>query len=778
MAIGEVRVSPWTTTSAALARIARLRTHGPEFPLPTLIAAASYVTASTANVHPTGMAFLDHLYPALVGGIGAYAGSRASRGSLLWLAVVTAALCRGSLLMAGALCLLVAVGGTFPRDASPVLGSASAALSVQVLLHLPPLGFQGATAVAACIAIVPLLVSSTRSLPLRVRQWATVMGACLAVGASASAVAVGVAALMVRTQVDQGSSTAQAAIATLKSGNLAAATTQLKVATAELTAAGRTLNSWWTAGAAVVPVVAQQRRALTVSVSVAHDISAAAETNASAIDFSQLHVTNGAIDLAAVRAIGAPLNNLDAALTKGSLRLASVASPWQLPPIASKIAALQSDITKVTTVTKLASMAVHDAPSLLGADGTRRYFVGFLDPAESRGLGGLLVWYGELTATNGHIQLTSFGDAGAIAKQLQAKGGGHLSGPPSYLARYGQFKPQDTFIDVPYSPDLPTVTSVVSQLYQQVGHHPIDGMLILDAKSVASILSATGPLQVAGLGTLNGANTEQMLLEGQYAKYPTVADQGARKAALADALKLAAGRLTGGTLPGLRTLVGDLAPDVATGDLLFWSLHPTDQALLYATGLAGAFPKAHGGDLLSFITQNAANNKTDAYMQRSISDNVEYNPATGAVQSTVTATLHNSAPDKGLSPLVIGSYAGSGLAPGSNLVWFSVYSPLTISNATVNGKVTALTSTPELGVNTYSGYVDVPSGATARVIVTLHGVVGKGTYNIVLHNQPMVLADHVVVNVTSVGGGWHAEQNNTWLVPTKLNAFRSFRFKH
>ena len=778
MAIGEIRVPPWATASAAITRFARLRTRGPEFPLPTLIAAASYLAASTADVHPTGLAFLDHLYPALLGGLGAFAGSRANRGSILWLAVVAAALCRGSLLLAGALCLLVAVGGTFTTNASPILGSASAALSVQVLLHLPPIGLQGATAATACVALMPLLVSSTRSLPIRVRQWATVVGVCLAVGATASAIAVGVAALMVRQQVDQGGSTAQAAIATLKSGNLAEATGQLKIATAELNAADRTLNSWWTAGASVVPLVAQQRQALTVSVSVARNIAAAAQANASAIDFSQLHVTNGAIDLAAVRALDAPLNNLGAALASGTSRLASVASSWQLAPIASKVAKLQSDITNVTKITRLASMAVRDAPSLLGADGTRRYFVGFLDPAESRGLGGLLVWYGELTATNGHIRLTSYGDAGAIANQLQAKGGGHLSGPPSYLARYGQFKPQDTFIDVPYSPDLPTVTSVVSQLYQQLGHHPIDGMLILDAKSVASILNATGPLQVPGFGTLTGANTEQMLLEGQYAKYPTVADQAARKAALADALKLAAGRLAGGTLPGIRTLVGDLAPDVTTGDLLFWSLHPSDQALLYATGLAGAFPTTNGGDLLSVITQNAANNKTDAYLQRSISDKVVYNPATGAVQSTVTATLHNSAPDRGLSPLVIGSYAGSGLAPGSNLVWFSVYSPLTISNATVNGKVAALTSTPELGVNTYSGYVDVPSGATARVVVTLHGVLEGETYNIVLHDQPMVLPDHVVVDVTAVGAHWRAEQNDTWLVPTRLNAFRSFRFKH
>lgn len=776
MATGRVRAWPSGDDSPLFAVADRLKSSRLDLSLPSLIATLSYLAASASGAHPTGVAFLDHLYPALIGALAALAGTKAARGSLLWLAVVTASLSRGSLLIAGTACLLLAFAGTFTRVRSPILGSLTAASSFQVLLHWPPLGFQGSTALIAVVAMVPLFVSALRSLSSLRRRWLTALLVCLAAAASASAIAVGVAALMVRNQVQQGSSLAQSAFDTLKSGNIGQATSQLGVATADLAAAGRTLGSWWTAGSLAVPLAAQQRQALTVAVAVAREITATAEADASAIDFAQLHITNGSIDLAAVQALVTPLGNMTASLTNGARQLAAVASPWQLAPIASNIAKLNSEITKVSNSASIASMAAKDAPSLLGADGTRRYFIGFLDPSESRGLGGLLVWYGELTATDGHLKLTSYGDAGTIASQLQAKGGGRLSGPPAYLARYGQFKPQDTFIDVPYSPDLPTVTTVVSQLYQQVGHRPIDGMLILDAKSVAAILRATGPLQVPGFGRLTGTNTAQMLLKGQYALYPTVADQAARKAALADALKLAADRLAGGSLPGVRTLAGDLAPQVATGDLLFWSVHHSDQPLLYRTGLAGAFPSPDGGDLLSFITQNAANNKTDAYLQRSISDNVLYNPASGQVQSTVTAVLHNSAPDKGLSPLVIGSYPGSGLAPGSDLVWFSVYSPLALSGATVDGSPVTLDPTPELGVNTYSGYVDVPSGATAKVVVKLAGKVSQGTYSLVLHDQPMVLADHASVTVTAIGSGWRPAQSPDWTVPQGLNVFRTFRF--
>ncbi|MGC8512516.1 MAG: DUF4012 domain-containing protein [Acidimicrobiales bacterium] len=741
------------------------------------VGVTSYVAGSVVSVHPTGSAFLDHFYPAVLSALVAFAGARAAKGSLLWLTVVACALSRGYLLLPATGALILGFTATLMKTKVPAAGALTAALSLQVVLRWPRVGFQGTTALLAVVAVAPLLISALRSFPDHRRRQISWTIAAFAGAATALSATAAVSALMARSQLQQGSATARSALESVKSGNVTQATSELRSAAAEMTSAETRLSSWWTDGTVVVPIVAQQRRALVTATSVARDITITAASNASAIDFSALHVTHGTVDLRAVTALSAPLGRITAALGAGSARLASVSSPWQLPPIASNIAKLQSDIASVQHSLTLASMAARDAPSLLGANGTRRYFVGFLDTAESRGLGGLLVWYGELTATDGHLSLSNFGDAGTIANELAAKGGGHLSGPPSYLARYGQFKPQDTFIDVPYSPDLPTVTDVVSQLYEQVGHKPIDGMLVLDAHSIASIISATGPLRVPGLGELTGSNTAYMLLKKQYELYPNVGDQPARKEALDAALGLAAKRLTGGSLPSAQALVRDLAPDVHTGDLLFWSVHPHDQELLYQTGLAGTFPRAQGGDLFSFITQNAANNKVDAYLERSIAYRVSYDPATGQVQSTVTAVLHNSAPSHGLSPLVIGSYAGSGLPPGSDLLWFSVYSPLLLTSARVNGSLVTLTSTPDLGVNTYSGYVDIPSGSTSKVVVDLHGTVAPGAYRLALHDQPTAIPDHTTVSVTASGKPSSAA-SYTWDVPAGLNLFRTFRFIH
>ena len=255
------------------------------------------------------------------------------------------------------------------------------------------------------------------------------------------------------------------------------------------------------------------------------------------------------------------------------------------------------------------------------------------------------------------------------------KGGGHLTGPADYLARYGAFDPQKLFQDVSYAPDLPTVADVIQQLYPQAGGDPIDGVLALDPYGLADLIGLTGPIDVPGLGRLTAANTASELLQGQYAAFAESQQRVAHDYDQ-DALRIEFHRLTTGSLPGPSTLSNALEPDVRQGSIGFWSFDKADQPVLYRLGLADAFPAADGHDLLGVTTQNAANNKIDVYLQRVISDAVTYDPANGAVASRVTITLHNEAPAQGLPNEVIGSYTGSGLPPGTNETWLTLYSPL------------------------------------------------------------------------------------------------------
>ena len=66
---------------------------------------------------------------------------------------------------------------------------------------------------------------------------------------------------------------------------------------------------------------------------------------------------------------------------------------------------------------------------------------------------------------------------------------------------------------------------------------------------------------------------------------------------------------------------------------------------------------------------------------------VEYNPATGHIDATVSLVLHNGAPASGLPDYVIKDNAGTGLAPGTNEMWLSIYSPLQFGTAMSNGRI-------------------------------------------------------------------------------------------
>ena len=622
------------------------------------------------------------------------------------------------------------------------------------------MGFHGATALVALAATGPCLVTAVRTLsaPARRRvRWCAFGLIALAVVVSIPAA---LAAYSAHSEVSSGIAQAEGALASIGNGGTESGTAQLRVANADFASAASRTDSWWTAGARLVPVVAQQRQAVATASTVARDVTAVAANQAAGIHYSQLRYSDGHFDLARVTALTGPINVVDSQLTGATAQLRTLQSGWLLQPVQSRLGQLDTQVTRAQASASLAAQLVKVAPSLLGGDGVHHYFVAFMTPAESRGLDGLIASYGELTADQGHLTLTRSGDISQL-NSLLPPGGGHLTGPPDYLARYGAFVPQDRFQDLSYAPDLPTVSDVIQQLYPQAGGGPIDGVLTLDPYGLASLIALTGPIDVPGLGQLTSANAASELIKDQYATFAP-SQQTQVHDYLQDALRIEFDQLTSGSLPGPHALSEALDAAVRQGRIGFWSFDKSDQPVLRRLGLAGAFPATNGHDVLAVTTQNAANNKVDTYLQRSISDAVNYDPANGAVTSKVTITLHNGA--SALLPSeVIGSFTGSGLPPGTNRTWLTLYSPLGLHEATVGSLQQGVTDVAELGVHTYSEYVDIPPGASVTLTFDLAGVTTPGTgYRLTVRNQPMVLADHDTVRVEPAPG-WGVTGPATWL---------------
>jgi hypothetical protein len=715
----------------------------------SLLVVAAAVGGALAGCHPSGTPVVDEIYAAAFAAAVTWAAARAPRGTLLWLGMLAVVMSRGWLLVPALAALLLAFAGVWPRRPNAILGALSGAFAVQVVLRWPPAGFHGATALVAVAATGPCLVCAVRTLSpparRRVRRWTfglVILAIVLSIPAA-------VGALLAHSDVSQGIAQAEGALGSIGNGTTAYGAAQLQAASTDFASAASNADSWWTAGARLVPVVAQQRQAVGQASAVARDVTATAAQQAAGIHYQQLRYSDGQLDLGRVSALAGPVAIVNDELTSATADLRSLQSGWLVSPVQSRLDQLDTKVFRAQAQTSVAAQLVQAAPSLLGGDGVRHYFIAFMTPAESRGLDGLIASYGELTADQGRLTLTRSGDVGELSRALPLNGG-HLTGPADYLARYGAFRPQKLFQDVSYAPDLPTVAKVIQQLYPQAGGDHIDGVLALDPYGMASLIRLTGPIEVPGLGRLTAANAASVLLEGQYAvsqNQRLVHDYDQ------DALRIEFHKLTSGSLPGPRKLSDALDPLVRQGRIEFWSFDKADQPVLSRLGLAGAFPSAGGHDLLAVTTQNAANNKIDTYLQRSISDAVTYDPTNGAVASRVTITLHNGAPAQGLPSEVTGSYTRSGLPPGTNETWLTLYSPLGLRAASVDGQSEGLSEVDELGVHAYSGYVEIPPEGSVTLTFDLVGLTTPGPrYKLHLYNQPMVLPDSDTVSVQSTPG--------------------------
>jgi hypothetical protein len=143
----------------------------------------------------------------------------------------------------------------------------------------------------------------------------------------------------------------------------------------------------------------------------------------------------------------------------------------------------------------------------------------------------------------------------------------------------------------------------------------------------------------------------------------------------------------------------------------------------------------------------------------------EVDPETGVVEATATVTLTNAAPPGGLPDVLIGVNPSVGtpnlpdLPPGTNRMYLSLYSPLALGSAAVDGQPVPVEAQVELGVNVFSQVVDVPPGATLTLTFELAGGVDlTDGYRLTVAGQPTINPDEVTVDVGTASGTIRADR--------------------
>jgi hypothetical protein len=711
-----------------------------------LVAVLAAVGAATAGAHPTGLAVADAAFTAAFAALVVLAARRARRWTWFACAGLAAITASGWSLVPGFGALALAcVAASFRRRPSWI-GALVTALAIQALMRMGSIGFHGSTAVLAALATVPVLVSSYRLSPRRIRKRVrrTVLG--LAAVAAVVVGAFAVAVLLARQHVEDGIAQSRSALDAARDGETDEAEGQLASAVTSFDAADSFLGSWWVAPARAVPVVGHQAKALALLSEDGLELSRTSRDTVEEADYDRVRYASGRFDLDVVRGLRRPLERVAAALGDVDAGFDEARSPWLLAPLADRIDRFAGQVDDARPDAELAADAVALAPDMLGGNGPRRYFVAFVTPAELRGSGGFIGSYGELTAIDGRVRLTRSGPIRELTRAAPP-GTRTLSGPADYLARYGRYDPADFFQDVTYSPDFPSDAQVIEQLYPQSGGAQVDGVLSVDPYALGALLEFTGPIAVEGLpDQLTSDNAADVLLRDQYLLF----DKGADDDALTDAASATFDELTTGSLPGPRRVADVLSPMVREGRLLMHATRGGEQALFERIGFDGALPAPDGHDFLSVVAQNSGNSKIDVFLRRRIEYRARFDPASGEIQATARITLENDAPASGLPRYVIGN--SRGLPNGTSSLLVSVYTPHRLESATVDGQPVAVESQEELGHRVYDRFLEIPPGGAVTFELELRGTLSAGRYELALASQPTVNPDRLVATVAPADG--------------------------
>jgi hypothetical protein len=723
------------------------------------VTAAAAVAAITASARPTGLALVDAGLRAAFVVLLAVAAARARRWTWIVVAAPAAALAGQEPVAAaagfGALVLALIAAALPVRR--PALGAIAASAAGVALLHLDPVTPDWLVLAVTAAAVTALVVSAARSRnpPTRGLIARGLIGLAVAIALAGAGLAV--AAAGSAGDLDEGMARARAGTDAVARGDRPAGRADLEAAAAALHRADERLNAWYTRPARLVPVLGQQAGALGGLAAVADQLGSTAVRLAERIDAGAIGVQDATVDIGRIRALEEPTAELGTALADAERATAAISTDWLVPPIRRRHEELTAELARRRRDASTALAALRAGPGLLGADGPRRYFVGFTTPAESRGLGGMLGSFAILTTQNGHVELSPSARTDTIERRRDEPSR-PLDAPADYVARYGASRPQDILRDVTQSPDFPAVAGVIRDAYTRATGAPIDGVILADPYVVAAVLRLTGPVHGPGVPQpLTAESAADYLLRGQYERFG--GDTGRRTEVLGDAARSAFDALVQrGSVEPARW-AATLGPVAARRRLLVSSTRPDEQRLFGELGLDGAFPAPGDGDVFGMTTTNLGRNKLDAYLHRSVSVRAVWDPTTGSTRSRVTISLRNDAPDHGLPAYVIRNRPDARLPDGTNWTAVDLYSSGSLVQATTTGAAgdrdLVTTRERELGVNVYRAYVAVPAQGTVTIRLDLGGGVAPGdAYHIRWHQQPSANEDDDVTITVNPVAPW------------------------
>jgi UDP-GlcNAc:undecaprenyl-phosphate GlcNAc-1-phosphate transferase len=620
----------------------------------------------------------------------------------------------------------------------------------RTILPLPLAAVAGATLiglVAVGTASAQVYEEPVVGLPIHGRTLAGL--AVLAVLGVAGPAAVGMFAA--RRPAEEGAHLARAALTAAETGDLKTAAARFEQADAKFARAHDSLSGPLQSLGRMVPVLNSNIRAATELVEVGTDLSRTERRLATTLDMARLHLNGGRLDLAEVRRVEPALRELARSLRDGSTRLRAAEAPYLTGQIDGALKDFEVRIGRSVHSSELAARAARLAPDLLGARGTRRYFLAVQDSAELRGTGGLITHFGELVAEDGRLRLARWGSLDELRQAGTPVMERDVVVSPEFRRQYGQILDLVrgwTYVNA--SPDFPTFAKLVRQLYPQSGGTKIDGVIAIDTPGLRALLGVTGPIAVDGATV---PLTADNVLDA-----PSLVSGPDRNAVNGETSRRTWEALTTEDVGDPRSLAKRLYAPTRQRHVQATFFRRDEAGLFRDLGASGAWPLPPG-DALGVVVNNGSGTEVDSFVGRAVTYEAVLTPGNGLraeVDARVDLRFHNRPPSSPPGALALTGDPALSIKPGQNVSLVSVASPLRVRRASLGGEAVTMTARPERGLTMHSGLLGVQSGKEADLSLRLTGDVALDTggwYTLDLLRQPTLSPDDVSVRIV-VPRGW------------------------
>ncbi|MDZ5085416.1 DUF4012 domain-containing protein [Mycolicibacterium parafortuitum] len=433
---------------------------------------------------------------------------------------------------------------------------------------------------------------------------------------------------------------------------------------------------------------------------------------------------DGRVDVELLRSQAPQLGELSANATRLNGEAASITEPRYVSLIRDARSELQSQISGITSVIENAAMAARLAPTMMGADGPRTYFMGFQTNAEARGTGGLLGAYGVLRFDNGVPAVDALAPNDDLSEAVAP-----IELGLEYDQQYGYAQPFTDIRNSNLSPHFPYAAQIWKAMWAEQTGTEVDGVIAIDPVALSYILGAVGPVSLADGELVSRENVVELTESTAYIRFPT--DQVARQQYLQDIANAVVAKMTG-PVRSPRQLLDALGRAVSERRIAVWSSVPAEQELLEQTPLAHILP-SDDAPYAAVVVNNLGGNKLDYYLDA----NIEYAADDCRAEtraSTVNVTLTNNVPNEPLPDYVA---AAAGLSPemliavpkGTNITSVRLFATKgsELSTAILNGERVPAIINVERGHPVFEVQVIIPPGQSADVSFQLSEPTVPGT---------------------------------------------------